>query len=98
MSRRKNMGRVMAKVRLTNLGDLIVRERKLSKDQPRSIEVETLVDTGATELCLQPDVIRALGLRRVKTVRVSTAVGPAIVNRYEPVRLELLDREIGRAH
>src|SRR6266545_4201728 len=48
MSRRKNMGRVLAKVRLTNLGDLFVRERKFSKAEPRSVEVETLVDTGAT--------------------------------------------------
>ena len=86
------MGRVIAKVRLTNLGDLIVRERKLSKDKPRSVEVETLVDTGATELCLRLDVIRALGLKKLKTVPVSTAAGRVQVGRYEPVHLELLDR------
>lgn len=87
------MGKVLAKVRLTNLGDLIVRERKFSKAEPQSVEVETLVDTGATELCLRPDVIRALGLKKLKTVPVSTAAGPVQVGRYEPVHLELLDRD-----
>lgn len=87
------MGRVIAKVRLTNLGDLVVHERKLSKDKPRSVEVEALVDTGATELCLRPEVIRALGLKKLKTVPVAAVAGSVQVGRYEPVHLELLDRD-----
>jgi predicted aspartyl protease len=87
------MGRVIAKVRLTNLGDLVVHQRKLAKAKPRSVEVEALVDTGATELCLRPEVIRALGLKKLKTVPVSTVAGLVRVGRYEPVHLELLDRD-----
>ena len=87
------MGRVTTKIRLTNLGDQVVHERKLSRATPRSIEVEVLVDTGATELCLRPEVIRALGLKKLKTVPVATVAGTIRVGRYEPVHLELLDRD-----
>ena len=90
--RTKPMGRVIVKLRLTNLGDRIVRERKLSKEEPRALDVEALVDTGATGLALKRSVIRALGLRKQETRRLSTASGPALLNRYEPVRLELMGR------
>ena len=86
------MGKVIVKLKLTNLGDMLARERKLVKDQPRSTQVEALVDTGATGLALKPSVIRALGLRKHETRRISTVAGPALLNRYEPVHVRLMDR------
>ena len=86
------MGKVMVRLKLTNLGDMLARERKLIKDQTRSTEVDALVDTGATGVALKPTVIRALGLRKHQTRRISTIAGPAFLNRYEPVHVRLLDR------
>ena len=38
------MGKVVVKIKLTNLFDLGARHRKLSKAKPRSVEVEALVE------------------------------------------------------
>jgi hypothetical protein len=37
-------------------------------------------------------VIRALGLRTRERRRLSTASGPAVLNQYEPVRVDLMER------
>ena len=86
------MGKVIVQIKLTNYGDLYLREMKLSKRKPRSVEVQTLVDTGATRLCLKPSVIKKLGLRRTDTVRSQTTNGEAIRYKYSPVQLELKGR------
>lgn len=86
------MGKVIVKLRLTNLGDLLIRQRQVVKGEPRVTEAEVLVDTGATGLALKPSVIKALGLRKQETRRVSTVTGPAFINRYEPVRVDLMKR------
>jgi len=72
------MGKVIVKIKLTNLFDLGARHRKLSKAKPRSVEVEALVDCGATRLYLKPSVIKKLGLERTDTVRSKTTNGDAI--------------------
>jgi predicted aspartyl protease len=56
------------------------------------VEVEALVDTGATRLYLKPTVIKKLGLERTDTVRSRTSNGSVIRYKYEPVRLELMGR------
>ena len=81
------MGKVIIKIKLTNQGDLVALQRKLSKAKPRSVEVEALVDTGATRLYLKPSVIRALGLEKVDEVLSQTTNGPKMRSVYEPVRL-----------
>lgn len=86
------MGKVIVKIKLTNQGDLMAVHRKLSKARPRTVEVEALVDTGATRLYLKPSVIKKLGLERTDTVRSKTTNGDAIRFKYEPVRLELMGR------
>ena len=86
------MGKVIVTVRLTNYSDLVLRRLKLAKGKPRVVEVEALVDTGATRLYLKPSVIRKLGLARTDTVRSQTTNGEAIRYKYEPVELELMDR------
>jgi predicted aspartyl protease len=86
------MGKVVIKIKLTNLFDLVVQHRKLSKAEPREVEVEALVDTGATRLYLKPSVIRALGLGKLESVISQTSNGPAKRAVYEPVRLEVQGR------
>ena len=81
------MGTVIVKIKLTHLFDLAVRKRGASKAKPRQLEVEALVDTGATRLYFKPSVIKRLGLQRVDTVRSQTTNGDAIRYKYEPVQL-----------
>jgi clan AA aspartic protease len=57
------MGRVMQKITLTNNQDeKDVRRGLMTGDQVRRIEIEALVDTGATMLMLPEDVVAGLGL------------------------------------
>jgi predicted aspartyl protease len=86
------MGKVVIKIKLTNLSDLVVQNRKLSTAKPRQAEVEALVDTGATRLYLKPSVIRALGLEKLDTIVSQTTNGPARRAVYESVRLEVQGR------
>ncbi len=86
------MGKVLVKIKLTNYSDLVLRRLKLAKAKPRAVEVEALVDTGATRLYLKPSVIKKLGLVRTDTVRSQTTNGEAIRYKYEPVELELMGR------
>jgi len=87
------MGKVMVKIKLTNLKDLFLKQANVRKAVPRAIEVESLVDTGATRLYLKPSVIRKLGLQRVDAVRSQTTNGEAIPFKYEPAQLELMGRK-----
>jgi predicted aspartyl protease len=86
------MGKVIVKVQLTSQSDLVLKSRKVLKGNPREVEAETLVDTGATRLYLKPSVIRALGLKKVDHVLSQTTNGIRRRGVYEPVRLEILGR------
>ena len=86
------MGKVIVKIKLTNQSDLVLAKHRVSKAKPRTVEVEALVDTGATRLYLKPSVIKKLGLERSDTVRSKTTNGDAIRFKYEPVQLELMGR------
>ena len=86
------MGKITVKLKLTNLFDLGAQHRKLSKAKPREVEVEALVDTGATRLYLKPSVIKALGLEKVDEVLSQTTNGPKKRAVHEPVRLEVQGR------
>ena len=86
------MGKVIVKIKLTNQGDIIALNRKLSRAKPRTTEVAALVDTGATRLYVKPSVIKSLGLERVDEVISQTTNGPTKRSVYEPVRLEVQGR------
>jgi predicted aspartyl protease len=87
-----DMGKVLVKIKLTNQGDLVAVNRRFSKAKPRTLEVETLVNTGATRLYLKPSVIRALGLGKADEVISRATNGPKKRSVYEPVRLEIQGR------
>jgi len=87
------MGKVIVKIKLTNLKDIFLKSAGARRAGPRVIEVKSLVDTGATRLYLKPSVIKKLGLLRVDAVRSQTTNGAAIRFKYEPVQLELMGRK-----
>jgi hypothetical protein len=84
------MGKVIIKIKLTNLFDLGAQHRKLSTAKPREVETEALADTGATRLYLKPSVIHALGLEQVDRVIWQTSNGPA--NRAKSLNNKLCHR------
>jgi predicted aspartyl protease len=86
------MGKVIVKIKLTNLKDAFLKAAGARKTKPREVEVEALVDTGATRLYLKPSVIRALGLEEVQIFVSQSSNGPANRMVYEPVRLEVQER------
>jgi clan AA aspartic protease len=68
------MGKVMTRIRLTNSADLENRDAgALRPEQVRTLELEALVDTGATTLAIPQDAADALGLveRRRRRVRLA---------------------------
>ncbi|MBN1772805.1 MAG: retroviral-like aspartic protease, partial [Deltaproteobacteria bacterium] len=90
------MGKIMTKLKLTNNTDLDkAHERLIPPDRVRSVEVEALIDTGATMLVLPADVVRRLGLLEQGRRKVRYANGQvAAVPWVGGVRLEILGREM----
>ena len=86
------MGKVVIQIKLTNQADLVLRDLRLLKGKPRSLETEALVDTGATRLYLKPSVIERLGLKRTGTIESCTTNGIRRRGVFQPVRLEVLGR------
>ena len=86
------MGKVIVKLKLTNYPELVLEKRRLLKGKPRQVEVDALVDSGATRLYLKSSVIKSLGLNPVDRLRSRTISGPHTARTFEPVRLELMGR------
>lgn len=86
------MGKVIVKLKLTNVFDLELKGLKSLKGKPRSIETEALVDTGATRLYLKRGLIRSLGLTETGDVLSKTTNGTRRRAVYAPVRLEIMGR------
>jgi clan AA aspartic protease len=90
------MGAVMTKLRLTNSVDLAnARAGVILPEQVRTVEVEALVDTGATTLILPADVVAKLGVPELRRVEPRLADGslrsaPVVGN----LRIEILGREM----
>jgi clan AA aspartic protease len=90
------MGRVMAKIKLTNNTDLSNAHGGLIEGGAvRTVEIEGLVDTGATMLVLPLDVVERLGLVPEGFRTVKYANGQlAKVPRVTGVRIEILGRDM----
>ena len=77
------MGKVVEKVKLTSLFE-----------PERSVEVDAVIDTGATMLVLPQDVIEELGLRKIGERRVRYANNQIqIKSVYRGIILELKGRD-----
>jgi len=90
------MGKVMNKIKLTNNTDHDNSlQGELAVEAVRTIEIEALVDTGATQLAIPADVVRYLGLpisgvRRARDARGITIELPWVGG----LRIEILGREM----
>ena len=73
------MGRVTVKIKVQNTDDIALAASRRRSRPPRTIEVEALVDTGATHFYLKSSVIKQLGLRKVDEIASLT-----MSNRREP--------------
>jgi clan AA aspartic protease len=88
------MGKVKAKIKLTNFVDVKnVEAGLIAKEKLRTTEAEMLVDTGATMLTIGEDIAEVLGIKKEKEVYVSLADG-SIQRRFKGlgVLVEIGDR------
>src|SRR5437867_438961 len=86
------MGGVTAILKLQNWDDLAAIATGARREEPRTVEVEALVDTGATRLCLRESIISKLGLRPMRTVQSRTTSGVQTRQLFSPVNLEIMGR------
>lgn len=86
----------MTKVKLTNHVDQVnALQGRLLPAQVRSVEVEGLVDTGATTLIIPEDVSTALGLNQLGTKKLRLADGSVVeVPRVTGLLVEILGRDM----
>lgn len=77
------MGKVTEKVKITNVFE-----------PSKSIEIDALVNTGATMVVLPQDIVQQLGLRRVREVKVRYADNRVEMKPvYRAVIMQILGRE-----
>jgi len=87
------VGRVVIKIKVENLVDVLLAERgELLPEQVRSVEMDALVDTGATLLCLPSKKIAELGLSLLETRTATTATGPADRRIFRGAQLSIMGR------
>ena len=92
--RGRGMGKVVAKVKITNLMDRIeadMGERSEETVRSRAID-NAIVDTGANSLCLPAPMVRELGLQRAREIQIKTAGGMRKTWLCRCVSLEIGDR------
>ena len=76
MKENNTMGKVFATVEVSNAGDEFeVKTGKLAASKIRKVQIETLVDTGATMLVLAPEHIQELGLQQTRLMRSRSVDG-----------------------
>jgi clan AA aspartic protease len=91
----KVMGKVHTKLTIINRADQIrAEDGTITADQIRSLVLDrVLIDTGATTLCLPPEMIAKLGLKLLKEVEVATAMGLGKARIYRDATICLFGRE-----
>jgi len=89
------MGRILVKAKIWNFLDEGMAEKDLIKpEEIRKVEVEGLVDSGATLLTLPEELVRELGLTLGKEVEVPYGDNGVEKRRVAfGVKIELLGRE-----
>jgi clan AA aspartic protease len=84
-------------MKLVNSGDLrLARDGLLSPEAVRSMELDALVDTGATDLVLPADVVASLGLPEIDRREIRLADGSVrVMSKVSELRVEILGRRMG---
>jgi len=89
------MGRVVEKVKVKNYVDVFqASEGLLLEDQIRTVEMDAVVDTGATYLCLPPSVVAQLGLLYSHSSSVATANGDVERRIFSAADITIRDRVV----
>ncbi|MEW6608687.1 MAG: retropepsin-like aspartic protease [bacterium] len=87
------MGRISEKIIIRNYGDVVkASESLIPGSQIRTIEIEAIVDTGATYVSINKVDIERLGLQFHNTIPIKTANGPATRRIFKGAEIELKDR------
>jgi clan AA aspartic protease len=91
----KVMGKVHTKLTIINRADQIrAEDGTIEQDQVRSVTLDqVLIDTGATTLCLPPNIIAQLGLKLLKEVDVATAMGIGKARIFQDAKICICGRE-----
>jgi predicted aspartyl protease len=88
------MGKVIVKIKVTNRDDLTLFNKGIiTADQVRWLELEGVVDTGATGLALPISVIEKLGLMPISSKSVQTTNGLVKRRTFSEVVLEIQGRD-----
>jgi len=66
------MGKVTTRIKVENWFDAELAAAGVRREEPRSLEAEALVDTGAVKFYLQASLVRQLGLHPVGEIRMRT--------------------------
>ncbi len=90
------MGRVVTRIKLTNNTDHdLAAMGQITADRIRTLEIEALVDTGATMLVLPADLVARLGIPPSGTRKIRYADGRVRdVPWIGGLRIEILGREM----
>ena len=87
------MGRTFEKLIVRNYVDVVkFSEELIPQEKVRQIEVDAMVDTGATYVCLSRKEIQALGLPYHESISIKTANGRATRRTFEGAKVELKGR------
>lgn len=89
----KKMGRVTEKIIIRNYGDVVLASKNIIQNtQIRTVEVDAIIDTGATYVCIGKEDIERLGLQFHNTVNIKTANGQANRRTFKGAEIELKGR------
>ncbi len=87
------MGRTFEKLIVRNYVDEVKSSEELiPREKVRQIEVDAIVDTGATYVCLSRRDIEALGLPYHESASIKTANGKSTSRTFEGAKVELKGR------
>jgi predicted aspartyl protease len=89
------MGRTSEKVLIKNFGDIFLAENGYIKpSEIRFVEIDAIVDTGAAYLCLQPKIIKELGLHFSHATPVKTGNGSLDLKIFYGAEITIKERAI----
>lgn len=95
VSQEKTVGRITEKVTVQNYVDMFMASTgELDPSQVRTVEVDAIVDTGASHLCLPPAVVEQLGLLYSHSKPVTSANGIVERRVFGGAEITILGRNV----
>lgn len=89
------MGKTIEKVKIQNIFDIYNASQGLiTESEIREVEIDAMVDTGATYLCIPPSAIEELGLTLSHNANVTTANGRVERRIFEGAKITIRDRTV----